>query len=399
MLRFGLSFPAFLLALLSSSASAQSPLFFEDFEGGGAGWTMTGTSPVLWHVSNNGECGSVGRMGAYNRWPTACDYKTVGPNSGVLKSPTFVLSGSPLFTVDLDFLLQKDSDDATELRVVDAAAPTTWTTIYDFNTNALTLTHSTLTIPSGSFWAGKTVYLEFRFFANSSGNLGFGWMVDNVSVQVDAVPPTITSIAPRFGPAIGGTTVTISGTSVVGVTSVTFGGVPGSNLALLSGTTLEVDTPAGLGTVDVVASNSSGSDTLVDGWTYVPAGAFVSLGPSGIPGQFGEPSFTGSGDLTPGLPPGFTLSLTGAQPFDLAYFFLSVEPTTPYFPFYGGTFYPLPILYQDVFGTDGSGSLALPVILPASVPSGTQLVLQLFFVDPFAIFGISGSNGLRADVP
>jgi hypothetical protein len=96
-------------------------LFFEDFEGGGPGWTVTGTPQVLWHVSSDGECGSVTHMGAYNRFPSECDYATGGPNNGRLRSPVFTLSGAPVFNATFECLKSMDmSGDVAGLHLVDA---------------------------------------------------------------------------------------------------------------------------------------------------------------------------------------------------------------------------------------------------------------------------------------
>ena len=61
--------------------------------------------------------------------------------------------------------------------------------------------------------------------------------------------PNITSVTPNTGSGLGGTSVTISGTTVLGVNSVTFGGVAGTGLTLLDDTSLTVTTPAGSGSV------------------------------------------------------------------------------------------------------------------------------------------------------
>ncbi len=64
--------------------------------------------------------------------------------------------------------------------------------------------------------------------------------------DIDALypPATIASVGPTSGPAAGGTVVTIKGTNLDGVTSVTFGGTAGTALAVVSRTELRVTTPA-----------------------------------------------------------------------------------------------------------------------------------------------------------
>ncbi len=149
--------------------------------------------------------------------------------------------------------------------------------------------------------------------------------------------------------------------------------------------------------MNVVATNSQGSDTIVGGYTYVAGGSFVNIGPSGIGGSLGEPVFTGSGDLTPGSLAGYTLTCTNAQPFALGtvFFGLAINAT----PFFGGTFYPLPFTQSLNFPFNGAGSFSAPTSIPGSFPGGNFVALQFFFSDGSAPQGVSGSNGLQANVP
>lgn len=89
--------------------------------------------------------------------------------------------------------------------------------------------------------------------------------------QLDALfeAATITGIDPATGDAGGGDTVTITGTELDGTTSVTFGGVDGTDLEVLSPEEITVVTPAGsAGAVDVEVLDDSGSVTETDGFTY-----------------------------------------------------------------------------------------------------------------------------------
>jgi hypothetical protein len=64
----------------------------------------------------------------------------------------------------------------------------------------------------------------------------------------------VTGISPAAGPTSGGTTVTITGIGLTGVSLVTFGGVAASNLAVVSDTQIVVVTPPHVaGVVDVLA--------------------------------------------------------------------------------------------------------------------------------------------------
>ena len=121
-------------------------------------------------------------------------------------------------------------------------------------------------------------------------------------------------------------------------------------------------------------------------------------GPSGIPGVLGEPLLTGSGDLTPGSLAGFTLSCTNAQPFAQGYIFVSFSSAP--IPFFGGTFYcGAPIAFQRIFPFNGAGAFTPSTALDNSIPNGISIYLQFFFSDATAPQGVSGSNGLRMDVP
>lgn len=80
---------------------------------------------------------------------------------------------------------------------------------------------------------------------------------------------TVTDLSPATGLAAGGTTVTITGTNLLGATSVTFDDTAGTSLTVNSGTELEVDTPAGsVGAVDVVATTPVGVATVTAGFEY-----------------------------------------------------------------------------------------------------------------------------------
>lgn len=73
-------------------------------------------------------------------------------------------------------------------------------------------------------------------------------------------PPAITKLSAASGPALGGTRITITGKSFIGVTKVVFGSASGSNLKVTSSTSLAITTPehvAGSATVTVVTAYGS----------------------------------------------------------------------------------------------------------------------------------------------
>src|SRR4029077_7860058 len=90
----------------------------------------------------------------------------------------------------------------------------------------------------------------------------------------------ITKISPNSGSTNGGTAVTITGTNFVSGATVTFGGIAATNVTVGSSTAITATTPApAAGVVNVVVTDSNGSGTLTNGFTYTtPVGiAFVQV--------------------------------------------------------------------------------------------------------------------------
>ena len=92
-------------------------------------------------------------------------------------------------------------------------------------------------------------------------------------------PPSLSAVAspvPALGLTHGGTAVTLTGANLTGVTSVTFGGAAATSVVVVNATTITCITPAhARGLVDIVATNTYGSATLANGFTYLlPAAGF-----------------------------------------------------------------------------------------------------------------------------
>jgi hypothetical protein len=83
--------------------------------------------------------------------------------------------------------------------------------------------------------------------------------------------PTVTAVSPATGPHGGGTVVTVTGSGFTGVMSISFGGVL-TPVSVTSDTSLEVTSPGGTGTVDVVVPGLGGPSQVSadDQFTYVP---------------------------------------------------------------------------------------------------------------------------------
>jgi hypothetical protein len=86
-------------------------------------------------------------------------------------------------------------------------------------------------------------------------------------------PTTVTGLSPTFGPALGGTFVTISGTGFTGATAVDFGTTLVSSFTVASATSITTTSPAGTGVVDVTVTAPSGTSPVnppADQFTYGP---------------------------------------------------------------------------------------------------------------------------------
>jgi hypothetical protein len=83
-------------------------------------------------------------------------------------------------------------------------------------------------------------------------------------------PPTLVSVTPSNGLAIGGTVVDLAGMNFRPGATATFGGVPATGVTFVSSSHITCTTPAhATGAVDVTVTNPDGaSSTLVGGFTY-----------------------------------------------------------------------------------------------------------------------------------
>ena len=86
--------------------------------------------------------------------------------------------------------------------------------------------------------------------------------------------PTVTGATPNSGPAIGGTTLTVSGTGLTGATFTVGGQSATVNSIAANGLSATIVTPAGIGTVDVQAHTSGGFSAVSssDQFHWVSAG-------------------------------------------------------------------------------------------------------------------------------
>jgi hypothetical protein len=130
--------------------------------------------------------------------------------------------------------------------------------------------------------------------------------------------PAITSVAPDSGPLGGGQTVTVRGTDLTGATAVTFGGVLGTSVTVVSPTRLTVVSPAhAAGVVAIRVTSPDGTSALVaaDQYTYASAPTITSISPSSGPVAGGQTvtvtgtDFTGVTAVKFGSTPGTSVTV------------------------------------------------------------------------------------------
>src|SRR4051794_19118547 len=75
--------------------------------------------------------------------------------------------------------------------------------------------------------------------------------------------PKVTAISPNEGPAVGGTSVTITGEGFAAGATVKFGAAAATSVTVTSATSITATSPAGSGTVPVAVSDSTGTSPAV----------------------------------------------------------------------------------------------------------------------------------------
>lgn len=121
------------------------------------------------------------------------------------------------------------------------------------------------------------------FILTFSTATNFAWGSHGNSAGHSSNSLSISSVGPNSGPAAGGTTVTISGSSFSQSASVVFGGVPAASVVVVSSTQLRAVTPAHAGgTVSVAVRENPHNQTasLAGGFTYTSSTAFGVSGAS-----------------------------------------------------------------------------------------------------------------------
>ncbi len=95
-------------------------------------------------------------------------------------------------------------------------------------------------------------------------------------------PPTLTAVAPRFGPETGGNTVTITGTNLTRTLAVRFGTTPATSFTVVSDTQITAVAPArtGMAAVNVTTTGGRSNGVL---YAFLPAPTLAALNPDSGP--------------------------------------------------------------------------------------------------------------------
>ena len=135
----------------------------------------------------------------------------------------------------------------------------------------------TVTAPANVNIAPPGYYM--LFLVNSAG-------VPSVAPILSVAPPgpNVTGVDPKFGPATGGTSVTITGTDFNEVSAVQFGSTDAASFIVNSSTSITAISPPGTGTPNVTVTNPRGTSlaSLVNRFNYAPVvtGVSPASGPS-----------------------------------------------------------------------------------------------------------------------
>ena len=123
----------------------------------------------------------------------------------------------------------------------------------------------TTLLTAGRYWASIS-------FSSNGGGASVSAVLTVASGPLSQVAPVVSSILPTSGPAIGGTTVTITGSGFTGANKVLFGTAT-STFTVNSDTQITAVSPGGSGTVDVRVTTPGGTTTTsnADRFTYLAA--------------------------------------------------------------------------------------------------------------------------------
>ena len=328
--------------------------------------------------------------------PISFTYNAVPPVTVTSFSPTTVaVTGGTLVTVS-------GSGFMPGATVLFGTTPGTSVSVIDSTT-------LTVMAPAGVLGSAGTVSVTNP---NGASGIGPGVIFFGGSAgTTTGTQPTISTVSPNTGSAAGGTSVTINGSGFIPGVTVSFGGVPATNVNVVSSTQITLTAPSGaVGAVPVTVTSPYGFfGGLSSGFTYLVAtpqltsvaptegllvggtpititgsgfvvGATVTIGgqpvrnvavtsptsitgvtPPGVPGT-AVVLVTNPGGLIAGLATGFTYSATAAPP-SSSLVVAGVSPASG--PMAGGTLVTI----------SGQGFAAGAIVTIGGVPATNVTVL------------------------
>ena len=271
----------------STLAVVLSPLSNAGFESGSSGWIWN-SSGAATIITNSAQAHSGNNFLQLTSQPTNLPSYGAILGTGSSWSSQF-LAVNPGDKITFGGWIARVSGDGFArwtIAVADAnQANSTYVSTANATASAWTLVQATYTIPAGKAF--------IRFYAEVYNNTipaqsNFDDAILQRQLAVGGYtylsPPTLTSIAPTSGSALGGMAVTLTGNYFASGATVKIGGVAATNVAVVNATTITATTPANTpGTASVTVTNPDGdSATLAAAFTYLayPPPTLSSIAPA-----------------------------------------------------------------------------------------------------------------------
>jgi large repetitive protein len=192
-------------------------------------------------------------------------------------------------------------------------------------------------VPAASFAVNSSTSITATAPAHGAGTVdvtvatpaGTSAVTGSDKYVYTASAPTVTGLGPTWGPASGGTSVTVTGSgfgvqsgSVFDpeITAVDFGTVPAASVTVISATSLAAIAPPGVdGSVDVTVANpaATSATSSADRFTYLSTPAVTAVNPAEGPTSGGSTvivtgsGFTGASTVDFGSVPADNVIVTG----------------------------------------------------------------------------------------
>lgn len=287
----------------TAAVAYEKTIFQDNVEQGNQGWIATGT----WgRVSSKSASAS-------HSWTDSPAGTYAGNTNFTLTSP--LLDCSNLSDVTVQFAQSYETENGFDYGIVEYSTDDgiTWQRAAAYTGTQATFAQAIIKLDGLNNQARGRV--RFRLQIDPLDNYD-GWYVDDIRIMGrsanraivspnDQRAPQILALSPAFGAPTGGTKITITGANFTesADTSVTFDGIAGSTINVVSNFSLSVVTPAhAAGAIVVRVKNRYGAASLSNGFTYFQTGGATQ---APVLGQV----FPASGSTRGGL----SVTLTGTN--------------------------------------------------------------------------------------